>query len=141
LIKKLILTGVAGAALLGLAACQDDAVVASRNLSKAADNFEIVRRVVFMNSITDSYLFEVVGRCSIEDQGRQLEVTCKEAPGEYQKHFFGKSDNTPYLVEQLGTVDVSVYHTRITFKPQAIIPDIDFRGSATDLITPRDTSD
>ena len=75
------------------------------------------------------------------DQGRQLEVTCKEAPGEYTKHFFGKSDNTPYLVEQLGTVDVSVYHTRITFKPQAIIPDIDFRGNAGELVTPRDSSD
>ncbi len=124
-----------------LTACQDDAKIASHNLSKAADNFEIVRRVVFMNSITDSYLFEVVGRCSIADQGRQLEVTCKEAPGEYTKHFFGKSDNTPYLVEQLGTVDVSVYHTRITFKPQAIIPDIDFRGDAGELVTPRDSSD
>ncbi|WP_298965104.1 hypothetical protein [uncultured Roseibium sp.] len=134
-------------ALLGLlalpllAACQDDARVASHNISKAADNFEIVRRVVFMNSINDSYLFEVVGRCSIEDQGPQLEVTCKEAPSEYSKHFFGKSDNTPYLVEQLGTVDVSVYHTRITFKPQAIIPDIDFRGDADELMKRRDTSD
>ena len=33
-----------------------DAQVASRNLSKAADQFEINRRVVFFNGITDSYL-------------------------------------------------------------------------------------
>jgi len=118
-----------------LVGCQDDAQVASRNLSKAADNFEIIRRVVFINSITDNYLFEVVGRCSITDRGNKLDVTCKEAPGEYNKHFFGKGDNTAYLVQQVGTTDVSVFHTRITFKPQSIIPDIDFRGSAKELTT------
>lgn len=125
--------------LTSLSACSnDDAKIASSNLSKKADNFEIVRRVVFINGVTDSYLFEVIGRCSIVDQKTQLEVTCKEGPGEYTKHFFGMSDNTPYLVEQLGTVNVSVYHTRITFKPQSIIPDFDFRGSAKAL---KDDSD
>lgn len=134
--RKILLTALIGASLIG---CVDDAQMASKNLSKAADNFEIVRRVVFINGITDSYLFEVVGRCSINDQRTQLEVTCKESPTEYTKHFFGKSDNTPYLVEQLGTVNVSVYHTRITFKPQSIIPDIDFKGSMDALSDDSDT--
>ena len=46
----------------------DDADVASRNLSKAADNFEILRRVVFMNGIIDRYMLEIIGLCSIVDQ-------------------------------------------------------------------------
>ena len=62
---------------LALVGCEDDAQVASRNVSKAADNFEVMRRVVFMNGITDQYLLEIVGRCSIEDQKNQLEVICK----------------------------------------------------------------
>lgn len=120
--------------ILLMAACSDDAVVASRNLSKAADNFEIMRRVVFLNGITDSYMLSVEGRCSIEDQGRQLEVTCKMGENDYRKHFLGLSDNVTYFVEQMQPVDVNVYHYRVTFKPQAILPEIDFRGDAGELV-------
>lgn len=134
--KKLII----GTALLGtvfLAGCQDDAKVASHNISKAADNFEIIRRVVFFNGITDTYMMSLEGRCSIEDQQKQLEVTCKTGPSEYKKHFLGLSDNVSYFVEQMEVADVSVYHNRITFKPQSILPDIDFRGDASELIKNR----
>ena len=113
-------------------ACADDAQVASRNVSKAADNFEVQRRVVFMNGITDNYLLEILGRCSIEDQINQLEVICKVGPGAYKKHFLGLSDNVTYFVEQLEAVDASAYHYRVTFKPQVIIPDFDFRGDTGD---------
>ncbi len=116
-----------------LAGCEDDAVVASRNLSKAADNFEVMRRVVFYNGITAEYMMTMEGKCSIEDQDRQLEVVCKIGPGAFKKHFLGLSDNVTYFVEQMGSVDVSVYHHRITWKPQSIVPDIDFRGDTGDL--------
>jgi predicted small secreted protein len=46
--------------------CRTDADVASHNLSEAADNFEGVRRVVFFNGITDTYLLSIEGRiCTI----------------------------------------------------------------------------
>ena len=51
--------------------------------------------------------------------------------GAYKKHFLGLSDNVTYFAEQLETADGSVYHHRVTFKPQVIIPDIDFRSSLT----------
>ena len=122
-----------------LAGCQDDAKIASQNLSKAADNFEVNRRVVFMNGITGSYELEVVGRCSTErtKSGRGIAVTCKTGPRDYKKHLFYLSDNTSVFAEQLEASDVSVYHSRITFKPQQIIPDIDFRGDVQEL-APRD---
>lgn len=113
--------------------CQDDAQVASHNISKAADNFEIDRRIVFYNGITNEYLLVIEGRCSILDQINQLEVTCKISPTAFKKHFLGLSDNVTYFAEQLETVDVSVYHHRITFKPQSIIPEIDFRGDAGEI--------
>ena len=118
-----------------LAACEDDADIASRNLSKAADNFEIVRRVVFYNGITDSYMLTVEGRCSIVADGddRQLEVTCKIAEDRFKKHYLGLSDNVTYFAEQMETADVGVYHHRVTFKPQQIVPDIDFRASTEEL--------
>ncbi|MDA3839564.1 MAG: hypothetical protein PF572_00605 [Patescibacteria group bacterium] len=113
--------------------CQKDAQIASRNLSEAADMFEIDRRIVFYNGITGEYMLSIEGRCSIEDQGNQLEVTCKTAKNEYKKHFLGLSDNVTYFAEQLTFADVSVYHHRVVFKPQSILPDIDFRGDSSEL--------
>ena len=112
-----------------LTACEDDATVASRNLSKAADMFEIERRVIFYNGITSEYILVVEGRCSIEGgRGSQLSVTCKTGPDAYKKHFLGLSDNVTFFAEQMEAKDVSVYHYRVIFKPQTIVPDIDFRG-------------
>lgn len=125
--KKIIAVAVGLVALLGTTAssCDSDADVASDNLSKAADQFEINRRIIFLNSITDKYLLVIEGRCSITDEGNQLEVTCKIADNEYKKHFLGLSNNVTYLCEQLESANVSRYHYRVIFKPEAIIPDID----------------
>lgn len=123
--KKRLAALLMGAVVL-LSACTD-ADIASSNLSKAADNFEVNRRVIFYNGITDKYLLSIEGRCSIVDQTTQLEVTCKVGEDSYKKHFLGLSDNVTYFAEQLEPANVSAYHYRVTFKPQAIVPDIDLR--------------
>ena len=117
-----------------LIGCSDDAYIASQNMVKAADNFEINRRVVFFNGFTDKYLLEIEGRCSIKADNfdGQLEVICKTGDQQYKKHFLGLSDNVAYFVEQMEPSKASAYHYRVTFKPQEIIPDIDFRGDLTD---------
>lgn len=119
--------GIVGVAL-GLGACTD-AEMASQNISKAADYFEINRRIIFYNGITDNYMLTIEGRCSIkkDNQDNQLEVTCKTSPTEYKKHFLGISDNVTYFVEQLDYANVSVYQYRVVFKPSAIVPDIEVR--------------
>jgi hypothetical protein len=107
--------------------CNDDAIVASHNLSKAADNFEINRRIVFYNGITGEYMLTIEGACSIIDQGNQLEVTVKTGEATYKKHFLGLSDNVTYFAEQIESEAVSKYFYRVTFKPSVIIPDVDLR--------------
>lgn len=121
------------AAAFALVGCSSDADVTSENLSKAADNFEVNRRIVMFNGITDKYLMEIVGLCSISDEGNQLEVICKVGKDQYKKHFLGLSDNVSYFVEQGEPVKANAYHYRVTFKPQAILPDVDFRGSSESL--------
>ncbi len=126
------LLAVCATLLVATTAC-DDAEVASRNISKASDNFEVDRRIVFYNGVTGDYMLTIEGRCSIEDQTTQLEVTCRVGQQDYRKHFLGLSDNVTYFAEQLSPGDVSVFHHRITFKPQVIVPDFDFRGSTRAL--------
>ena len=67
-----------------LAGC-DDATTVSHNLSKAAQNFEVDRRVIFYNGITDTYMLTVEGRCAIEDQGHQLESDLQGRQGRVQE--------------------------------------------------------
>lgn len=117
---------VASAGLL-LASCTSDADVASKNLSKAADNFEIQRRIVFYNGISGEYILVLEGRCSLgnDDPPRKLTVTCKAGGGDFKKHFLGLSDNVTYFAEQIESASVSTDHYKVYFKPESIIPDVD----------------
>lgn len=117
----------AGAMALGLAACQQPADVASRNLSTAADNFEIARAVHFYNGITGEDFLVIEGLCSLgnNDPAGRLTVTCKTGPSEFKKHFLGLSDNVTYFVEQIDGASVSTYQYRVIFRPSVIIPAIE----------------
>jgi hypothetical protein len=130
----IVLAGtVALCAAFVLSACgPTDADVASKNLSTAAEQFEIPRHIVGINGITDKYLFEVEGYCSVETTdsglGGALEVTCKvvqDGKTAYKKIFLGLSDNVSFVVEQLQPTQVSTTRYRVIFKPEALIPNFD----------------
>lgn len=104
-----------------------DAQVASRNLSYAADNFQIQRRIVFYNGVTGEYMLTIEGLCSQEQTDRKLAVTCKTGPDAFKKHFLGLSDNVTYFSEQVEQAKVGVYFYKVAFKPSVIIPSIDLK--------------
>lgn len=110
-----------------LAGCASDSDVVSQNISKDSEQFRVTRRVVFFNGITDKYLLEIEGLCSIEADAEddQLEVTCKVDKDTYKKHFLGLSDNVSYFVEQMEPIEEDPYHYKVIFKPEEIIPDIE----------------
>lgn len=117
---------------LMLTAC-DDAEIAKNNLTKAADNFEVMRRVVMYNAITGNAVMVTEGKCSVDNDQYRTSIICKLGDGQYVRNFYGRSDNISYFVEQMETVPVNVYNYRRTFKPQSLLPDIDFRGDMKDL--------
>ena len=123
--------------LTAASSCEPAADVASRNLSTAADNFEVPRRITFYNGITDQVVLVTEGFCSLgnNDTDRRMSVTCKTGSNSYIKNFLGLSDNVFFVSEQLEDVNVSEFHYRLVFRPQSLIPDIDFQGSAQELTT------
>ena len=140
--KKIAAPLAVAAGLTGLAGCDTDATVASRNLSQAADMFEINRRIVFYNGITGEYILNIEGRCSIKADraDNQIEVTCKTGNSDFKKHFLGLSDNVTYFAEQVEGAKVSAFLYRVEFKPQSIIPDRRVSGDAGELqkaVTPQ----
>jgi hypothetical protein len=123
-----ILCAAACAGLFALSACNDADVVSS-NLSTAADNFKINRRVVFYNGITGEYILEIQGLCALgnSDTNKRMSVTCKVGPTDYKKHFLGLSDNVTFFAEQIEPEAASPYRYRVVFKPSVIIPSIEVR--------------
>lgn len=122
------------AIVLALTGCASSAEVASDNLAKASENFEVERRIVFFNGITDTYLLSIEGKCSISDSKEdnskgQVEVTCKVGDNKFKKHILGLSDNVSYFVEQTDAVETDPFHYRVIFRPETIVPDVDLQTS------------
>lgn len=108
-----------------LSSCSD-ADVASRNLSRDADYFNINRRIVFYNGITGDYMLSIEGYCSRgnNDAPGEVSITCKTGPNSYKKHYLGLSDNVTYFIEQIEPVAENVRNYKVIFKPSVIVPDI-----------------
>lgn len=127
--KKIIgLAAIAFIAAGTLAGCATQADGVSYNLSQEAEKFQVLRRIVFFNGITDKYLLELQGYCAVDTGDNSalagaLEVTCETGKGTYKKHYLGLSDNVSYFVEQMDAKNVSAYHYQVNFKPESIIPD------------------
>lgn len=129
MIRKIILTVLAAVIAVAAVGCQREADVVSHNLSREADRFNIMRRIVFYNGITDSYMLTIEGYCSLGnfDESGELTVTCKTGVNDqYKKHFLGLSDNVTYFVEQMDAAGVSPDHYKVIFRPTTILPDIEF---------------
>ena len=58
------------------------------NISKEADNFNVVRRLTVINARTDSPMFELVGAFSLlNNDNDELVITCQTGPNEFKKHY------------------------------------------------------
>lgn len=128
--KKAVIAAFASlTAATTLTACESESDTVEHNMTKAADNFEVLRRIVFFNGITDTYLLEIQGFCSLTDEGNQLEVICKVGDGLYTKDMLGLSNNVSYFAEQLEAEGVDPFHHQVNFRPESIVPDIDLQTS------------
>ena len=118
---------IAVTSVAGLVACTSDADVVNENLNKDADNFKVLRKVVFYNAILDKYILSVEGYCSVDPgDGNRMTVTCKSGKT-YFRNALGKSDNVLWWYEQLENSAVSPDHYKIVMKPETIIPQPEIR--------------
>ena len=128
---KRLLVAIAVAAVAALALAALALIVRIPKLDQRperCERFECQRQILFVNAITDKVLWQVEGRCSLEQNGAlpaNIELVCKHGPDNYKKHFLGLSDNVTWISTQMEGLDVSEYRTKITFRPEAIVPDLD----------------
>lgn len=130
--KKLIALFMTVVMAVSFTGCREADKV-SYNVSKEADNFNVVRRLTVINTRTDKCLMQMTGRISIEDVegGIAVLVELDRKKGVYQKHWVYLNDNTMYTVEDLNGVGVSRYAYELEFMPQTLVP---VRVTADELV-------
>lgn len=123
--SKLVLLVTIILTLCMIAGCSQAERVSS-NLSKEADNFNVVRQLTVINCIEGDVLFQMTGKMSItaDVADNQLEVIVENDNGKYAKHFIGLSDNVTYVVEDLvlGENEVSNFQYTLNYNPKMWIP-------------------
>lgn len=96
----------------------------NHNLSQAADNFQVVRKITVYNARTDLIVMEMEGYMSLSNNGsRELVVTCKTGANEYKKNYVYLNDYVIYVVEDITGTTTDPYHYKVHF--YTALPDID----------------
>lgn len=123
--KRILAIVLASASIIGLSACSEASRVES-NLTKEADNFNVVRQLTVINCLQGDVLFQMTGKMSItaDISDNQLEIIVENDDGNYTKHFVGLSDNVTYTIEDLnlGANDVNKYQYTLNFNPNMWLP-------------------
>lgn len=96
----------------------------SQNVSKEADNFNVIRRLTVLNARSDKPMFELIAAFSItvDSADNQLEVVCEVGDGQYKKHFIGLNEWTMYVVEDVSGANVDKYRYEVNILPEMIVP-------------------
>lgn len=112
---------------------EDEADVASQNISKEADNFNIYRKIKVLNCQSDEILIEFEGWCSIrkDNNDNQLEVTYRVGEGQYYKDFIGLNDRVTYIITQVDGANVDKHHYEWTYHSKGDLIPIEIKDVDT----------
>lgn len=122
-ILSLILALIALLGCFALTSCRASETV-NHNLSQAADNFQVLRKITVYNARTDLIILEMEGYMSLTNNStNELVVTCQTGPGEYKKNFVYLNEYVIYVVEDMDATGTDSYHYKIKF--YTVVPDID----------------
>jgi hypothetical protein len=123
LLALLLCIIILGTGCLGLASCTAADNV-NHNLSQAADNFQVLRKITVYNARTDLIVMEMEGYMSLSNSStNELVVTCMTGPMEYKKNYIYLNEYVIYVVEDITGVATDPYHYKVHF--YTALPDID----------------
>lgn len=110
------------AAMFVLSGCRQANRV-SYNVSQEADNFNVVRRVAVINTLSSKVEFEVIGNISVNTSNSdKLEIIVEAEKGVYKKHLINMTQFNMYVVEDLEGADVNNFKYEVNYMPESIVP-------------------
>lgn len=123
LIALILCIIVLGTCCLGLASCSA-ATNVNHNLSQAADNFQVCRKITVYNARTDLIVMEMEGYMSLSNSStNELVVTCMTGANEYKKNYIYLNEYVIYVVEDITGTSTDPFHYKVHF--YTALPDID----------------
>lgn len=121
--KKIIYGILIAVAMLAFVSCTAADNV-NHNLSQAADNFEVMRKITVYNARTDLIVMEMEGYMSISNNSTsELVVTCKTGASQYKKNYVYLNEYVIYVVEDITGTSTNPYHYKVKF--YGALPDVD----------------
>lgn len=106
---------------VGLSACTA-AWNVKHNIQRTADNFDVYRRITFVNLQTGELLYSAEGYFSLQTtvdndyQGQQeIGLVFKIGGNEYKMDYFSINNNVAYVIEQTENTTTDPYHWKITW--------------------------
>ena len=99
----------------------------NHNLSQAADNFEVLRRITVYNARTDLIVMEMEGYMSLDNSStNELIVTCMTGVKEYKKNYVYLNEYVIYVVEDISGTATDPNHYKVHF--YVAVPDFDINN-------------
>ena len=96
----------------------------NHNLSQAADNFQVTRKITVYNARTDMIVLEMEGNMSLSNNNtNELVVTCMTGPDQYKKNYVYLNEYVIYVVEDITDTVTDPYHYKVHF--YTAMPDVD----------------
>lgn len=119
-IKKIIAAMALAVALVTVSGCRESDRV-SHNISQAADNFNVTRKITVINVRDDTVLYELIGNFAMTNEGNnELSVISEVAEGQYKKDFIYLSEWTTYIVQDVSGAYVDKYHYEVNILPKMV---------------------
>ena len=96
----------------------------NHNLSQAADNFQVLRKITVYNARTDLIVMEMEGYMSLSNSStNELVVTCMTGANQYKKNYIYLNEYVIYVVEDITGTATDPYHYKVHF--YTALPDVD----------------
>lgn len=108
-------------AMFAFAGC-DKADTTRHNIQQEADNFNVYRKMTFVNLYTGELLYSAEGYFSVQTtyknnyQGQQeIGLVFKVGEKQYKMDYFSIAENVCYVIEQLENTTGDPYHWKIVW--------------------------
>ena len=99
----------------------------NHNISQAADNFQVLRKITVYNARTDLIVMEMEGYMSLSNNSTsELVVTCKTSATEYKKNYIYLNEYVIYVVEDITGTSTDPFHYKVHF--YTALPDADINN-------------
>lgn len=99
----------------------------NHNISMAADNFQVLRKITVYNARTDLIVMEMEGYMSLSNNStNELVVTCKTSATEFKKNYIYLNEYVIYVVEDITGTSTDPFHYKVHF--YTALPDVDINN-------------